>query len=323
MGISDELSALQSTAREQLPLLNSKKKGENTLLLPFFAMLGYHPFDVRDVEPEFSIGVDGGEESVDYALKKGGSPAILFRVKEVGANLDAYDPGPLLRFLNESEARVGALTDGVKYRFYADLESFYEVLKGEAPTERGPFLTFHLLDHTEAEVDKLERLTKPVFKAEEILSFAHRLKYTRLFREYLQRQLEAPEAPFVQFMMKRVHGGTAPKGDAGMYESPLQEALQQLMGDAERTDGPSFRAEAHAETTEEESAQDEPGQDEPGASEKAISDESRSHREAEIKEENESGEEGESEDETEGTGFGESSLIDKNFEEGFRERLGR
>ncbi len=230
MDISDELSALRSTATEQLPLLDSKQKRENALLLPFFAALGYRPFDVRDVEPEFSIGVDDGEErNVDYAVKKGGSLTVLFHVEESEVDLEAYDPAPLLQSLKASEARVGALTDGVEYRFYADLQSFYAVLKGETTADRDPFLAFNLLSYSSSKVEKLQRLAKPGFETEEILSFAHRLKYTRLFRRYLQRQGESPDGTFVRFMMERVHGGEAPKGDPGMYEAPLQEALQQLM----------------------------------------------------------------------------------------------
>lgn len=291
MDISDNLSALKSAAREQLPLLDSKKKSENALLLRFFATLGYNPFDVREVEPEFSIWLDeGGERRVDYVLKKNGSLVMLFHLEETGTNLEACDPSPLLQLLKKSEARVGALTDGVEYCFYADLESFYAVLKGETTADRDPFLTFNLLDYSASEVQQLRRLTKPEFTADEILSFAHRLKYIRLFREYLQRQRENPDEAFVRFMMEQVHGGKAPKGDTGMYEYPVREALRQLMGDENKApDQTSLREEMKEETTEGGAGQGETALDE---------------------------EDGDSE--TNG-----KTSIDQNFEEFFRERLGR
>lgn len=251
MDLIDRLSALKSAAAEQRPFLNGKKKIENALLLPFFAALGYDPFDIREVEP-FSTGLDEGEGArVDYAVKKGGSPAILFGLEETGTNLDIYDPSPLLQPLQESEARVGALTDGIEYRFYADLESFYAVLKGESPTERDPFLAFNLLNCSDREGRQLRRLTKPRFNADEILSFAHRLKYTRLFREYFQRQQESPDEAFVQFMMRQIHGGTVQIGDTGMYDHSVREALRQLIGDEDSASGQtSWREETKEETTE-------------------------------------------------------------------------
>lgn len=230
MDLRDELSALKSRAKEQLSLLNTKQKSEQALLLPFFALLGYHPFDVREVEPGYTIELDGGRERrIDYALKKGGSLAILVQSKEIGTNLNAYEPAPLLRSLKKSEARVGAVTDGVDYRFYADLEGFYSVLKGTTASDRRPFLHFSIFHHENGDVEDLRRLTKPDFDADGILAFAHRLKYKRLFRDYLTRQAEEPDEEFVRFLTEQIHHGEASKGDPGMYESSVREALRQMI----------------------------------------------------------------------------------------------
>lgn len=254
MGLFDELSALKSKAAEQLPHLDAKRKRETALLLPFLAALGYSPFDVRDVEPGFSIrGEEGGDKIVDYAAKKGGSPALLFQLAGFGTPLDGCSPTSLLRALRSSGARVGALTDGLRYRFYADLQPFYAVLKGEMTAEEEPFLTLNLLGCSEREVEKLIPLTKPKFRADEILSVAHHRKYVRLFRQYLQRQREAPDQAFVQFLMEQVHGGTPPKGDPGMYASPVRDALLQLVsGEGRAEDQVPIRRETGEETTEEE-----------------------------------------------------------------------
>ena len=231
MDIYKKLFRLRTKATEQIPFLDAKKKRENALVLPFLAALGYDPFDVRDVEPEFRVELkEDGEKTVDFAAKKEEAPTILFSVESLG--LGACDSAPLLRNMQESEARVGALTDGIEYRFYADLQRFYAVLKGKTIVEREPFLTFSLLDYSEREVKVLRQLSKPEIKPDAILSLAHHLTYARLFREYLQRQQENPDAAFVQFMMNEVHGGQAPKGDSGMYESSVREALRQLMKEA-------------------------------------------------------------------------------------------
>lgn len=261
MDLFAKLSALKSTATGQFPLLDSKRKRETVLLLPFLAALGYDPFDLRDVEPEFPIPLEEGRErSVDYAAKKSGSPVILFHLEllpleeplaETGAPLQACDSTELLRDLRRSEARVGALTDGIRYRFYADLEPFYAVLKGEMAAGEAPFVTFNLLDCSEEAVEKLRPLVKPKFRAGAILSRAHHLKYTRFFRRYLQRQREAPDQAFVRFMMEQVHGGTSPKGDAGMYAAPLRDALRELVGSGGKAEGQApTQKEETGETTE-------------------------------------------------------------------------
>lgn len=231
MDIYEHITTLKSSAIEQLSLLDSKKISENVLLLPFFAALGYDPFDVREVEPEFTIQMEKGwEETIDYAIHVDGSPAMLFQLKETGIDLDACDPAPLLRSLKKSRSRVGALTDGIEYRFYADLEEFYSVMTGMTASDRRPFLTFNILRYEESELEDLRRLTKSEFDADGILSLAHELKYKRLFRDYLQRQFDDPDDEFVRFLREQVHENVASKGDPGMYESPVREALQELMG---------------------------------------------------------------------------------------------
>lgn len=235
MDLADEIAALKSSAEEQLPLLNTADKIENALLLPFFETLGYSPYDVRQVEPGFTIRLEDGEVStIDHTLKKDGSPAILVQSREIGTNLTACDPESLLESLRASNARIAALTDGIDYHFYADLERFYASLKGDAPAERHPFFTFHLLRYDEAEIEDLRRLTKPAFKADGILSFAHQLKYRRLFRDYIEQQVASPDNAFVKFLAEQIHEGKAPKGDPGMYESSVREAIQQLIEEGGR-----------------------------------------------------------------------------------------
>ncbi|WP_103020260.1 hypothetical protein [Salinibacter altiplanensis] len=230
MELRDKLSAVRSTAKDQLSLLNSKRKSENALLLPFFELLGYHPFDVREVVPDYVIELDAGRErTVDYVLKKDGSPAVFVESKEVGTDLGACDSAPLLRLLKKSKAPIGALTNGIEYHFFADLERFYSVLEGATVPDTRPFLTFDVFHYEDDEVEDLECLTRSEFDADGILPHAHRLKYKRLFRMYLSEQVEEPTEEFVKFLAKQVHDGEAFE-DMGMYKSCAREAVRELFG---------------------------------------------------------------------------------------------
>jgi hypothetical protein len=68
MSFSDKISSLQPSAGRQLHALGSRQKTENALILPFFSMLGYNPFDVREVELEYeNIRGEQGTEAVTPA----------------------------------------------------------------------------------------------------------------------------------------------------------------------------------------------------------------------------------------------------------------
>lgn len=242
MDLFQEIAALKSNAEDQLHALNTREKTKNALLLPFFSALGYNPFDVREVEPGFAVEVGEERRQVDYAVKRNGVPIMIFECKEAGTDLDAYDAAPLYRYFSQIEARIGVLTNGIGYRFYADLDR-------EANADTRPFFEFNLLDHERGAVEELERLTKSAFDLDEILAAAHDLKYGRLLREYLERQWEGPDRQFVRFLAEQISQGGVAQGDAERFEPLVREALQQFVqGKEGEQPGSGSRDEASAHT---------------------------------------------------------------------------
>lgn len=223
MGFSEEISALKSKAEGQLHALSSKEKTKNALFLPFVSTLGYDPFDIREVEPGFTVDV-GGErhKTVDYAVKKGGTPIMFFECKEAGTDLAAYDPDPLFRSFSEIEARIGVLTNGIDYRFYADVEE-------EISVDQRPFLEFNLLDCRPEDIGELERMRKSSLDVEGVLSTARDLKYKRLFKDYLDLQWKSPDEQFVRFMAQRIHDGQLPEGIQERFGPVVREAVREFV----------------------------------------------------------------------------------------------
>ena len=225
MKLTEKVSALQSSAQSQLPALNTLRKTENALLLPFFDALGYDPFDVREVEPEFDVGLEEqGMGTVDYALKREGVPLVFVQCEEAKTDLGTYDNRFLFQHFDDLGADIAVFTNGLSYRFYANLEA-------EIHTYDRPFLEFDLLDHNPAEIESLKRLTKTAFDTKELLAAAYDLNSGRLLRDYLVQQQESPDEHLVRFMAAQVYEGEVSGEEVDRFRSVVQRVLNEFFGD--------------------------------------------------------------------------------------------
>ena len=95
---------------------------KTSLIMPFFAMLGYDVFNPEEFTPEYvaDVGIKKGEK-VDYAILKDGKPAILIECKWIGEPLASHD-SQLYRYFGVSKAKFAILTNGQIYKFFTDLD---------------------------------------------------------------------------------------------------------------------------------------------------------------------------------------------------------
>lgn len=222
MTFADEIATLKSRAEDQLHALNTEEKTKNALIFPFIEALGFHVFDVREVEPEFTVDVGGGEvEKTDYAMKRSGTPLMLLSFERAGTGLDSINLDSLHNSLQATEANVGVLTNGIIYRFFVDMP-------GEENTGRPPFLEFNLLNHGSEALEDLKRMRKAAFDAEEIVSAARDRKDSRLLSEYLERQQSNPDRPFVRFMAEQVYEGQVTESVLDRLEPVVRKVLREF-----------------------------------------------------------------------------------------------
>ncbi len=222
MGLFEALSALKASAERQLHALNTKKKTENALLLPFLDALGYDPFNVREVEPEHAVELkEGSTRTVDYAVNIDGAPAMLFQCEDATADLDALGSGPLFRHFGSLDASIVVRTNGLNYQFYADFGAGGDV-------DGRPFLTFDLLDYEPEQIPYLERLTKPEFDTQEVLTTAFKLKHTRLLHHYFVQQREALDKHFVRFLAAQVYEGEVTEEILERFHPVVQKLLREF-----------------------------------------------------------------------------------------------
>lgn len=173
MELAKKLSALQAGAQLQRQSLVTKEEAEKALLLPFIKTLGYDPLDWPETDSDYRI-VDErqGPLSVDYAVTVDGSPTILFTCVGHSADLDAYEADPILQSLDETGARIGVVTNGHRYRFFANGDP---ALSQRGRSAESPeFLDFDLLEYGPEEVEELKLVRKSAFQNKHVSAPAAR-----------------------------------------------------------------------------------------------------------------------------------------------------
>lgn len=118
--------------------ISTEEATKTSLIMPFFSLLGYDVFDPSEFLPEFTadVGIKKGEK-VDYAILQDGKPVIIIEAKSVQRNLEKHD-SQLFRYFATTSAKFAILTNGIRYRFFTDLDNSNKM-------DELPFLDFNLL----------------------------------------------------------------------------------------------------------------------------------------------------------------------------------
>lgn len=108
-------------AAGRAPKITSEASTNASLVQPFLAALGYDAANPDEVSPEHHADFsEKYQNKVDYAILHQGKPVIAIESKRVGAVMKD-DRGQLRSYFNASPTvKLGILTDGLKYEFYAD-----------------------------------------------------------------------------------------------------------------------------------------------------------------------------------------------------------
>lgn len=170
------------------------------LVVPFLQALGYDIFNPAEVMPEFSADlplIKAGER-VDYAILENNQPKILVEVKAYKTNLDKAERGQLQRYFHATRARIGLLTNGHIFQFFADLDETNKM-------DEKPFAEVNLLSLRHVPLGQLKHVTKPKFNLDKLLSIAEELKYTKGVKDEIRQELTDPSDWLIREMAQRVH----------------------------------------------------------------------------------------------------------------------
>ena len=228
MDLTEEIDQVASRADDQVEHIQNEESTKHALIIPFIKALGYDPYDLEEVVPEFTADfAEKKGEKVDYALLQDGKPIILIECKTAGADLSTDQAEQLFRYFQFTEARFGILTNGVKYRFFSDLEESNKM-------DERPFHELDLFEYTDQEVEELKSLRNSTFDLDEMIDAAHDLKYRKALLEYLQEQWQSPEDEFVHWLTDKVYDGRITQNVRDQFRGIVEGALQQLVHDKVR-----------------------------------------------------------------------------------------
>ena len=225
MDFIDKVKELALPIPGQLEHILTEEATKIALVTPFIRALGYDTTDPTEVVPEFTadIGTKKGEK-VDFAVMQAAKPTILFECKWSGTDLDQEHANQLRRYLNTTEARFGILTNGVMYRFFADLDQ-------PNVMDSRPFLEINMLDVQEDLVEELKKFTKESFNVDDILTTASELKYTKEIKRLLLAELSKPSDAFVRHFGKQVYNGLMQRKVIEQFAQITRTAFHQVVND--------------------------------------------------------------------------------------------
>lgn len=243
MDFIDELKQFATKSRLLQEHIMTEEATKTSLVMPFFALLGYDVFNPYEFIPEYTadVGIKKGEK-VDYAIMKDGEPVILIEAKSINEKLQRHD-SQLFRYFGTSTAKFGILTNGLIYRFFTDLETPNKM-------DEQPFLEINILDIKENQVNELKKFHKSNFSVDEIFSIAAELKYVNEFKLKFSTELSSPSDDLVKLFLNAVYSGVKTQTVIEKFRPVLKKSLNQyvneMMNDKIKTalDGEKYDIEA-------------------------------------------------------------------------------
>lgn len=204
--------------------IQTEEATKNAFIMPFIQTLGYDVFNPLEVIPEFTcdIGTKKGEK-IDYAIIIENKPIMLIECKHWAQDLNLHD-NQLLRYYNVSNAHFGVLTNGIVYKFYADL-------KEPNKMDEKPFLEINLEDPKEYQIKELKKFHKSVLDLESILDTASELKYTNEFKSVIKTEFDDPSPEFVKFFSKYVYDGQITQNRIAEFTPLVKKSISTYISD--------------------------------------------------------------------------------------------
>lgn len=214
MGLIVKLRDLAADIHRRREAATNEDNTRSFLVEPFLKTLGYDSSEPDDVVQQYA----SQSGPVDLALKKDGRRTALIEIKKAETDLSKHELQLKRYYYNVGKGvRFGILTNGIEYRFYADLED-RNLMDDE------PYMILDIQDLDEEVVTALSTLTKSAFDLELALSAARTLKYKRKIRQALREELEPLSKDLLRHFVKKIRPGPLPPS-----KSPLRIELEELV----------------------------------------------------------------------------------------------
>ena len=168
--------------KKAIKLSDNETKTRDYLIEPVFNMLGYSKMD--HYSHEYSLKISKGSVcKVDMVVSLNGkSPIMLVECKTANANLTKAHFNQLSGYYdNHKESKIGILTNGIVYEFYAVKWNDNTILNDT------PFLIFDLRKFTRADLEDLANFHIQLFNTKDILNISEEIYFLEDFQEALPK----------------------------------------------------------------------------------------------------------------------------------------
>ena len=226
MSLFDTLNGIADTIKQQRHLINSEAETVHVSVYPFIQALGYKPFNLNDVKPQFTADPrPSGGERVDYAIMLEGKPIILIEAKSANISLTENHWRQLHDYFNAEEVRIGVLTNGLQYRFYSDLKK-RNIMDSE------PFLVLDMLQLDKRLITEIEGFRKSRFRLDSVLLTAQKLTISR----FIHRELNQPSDKLVEYFAQSISSRTLDETQIQQFAPIVKEVLREFKGNLSSID---------------------------------------------------------------------------------------
>ena len=223
MDLVEKLQKLSNDLSRKRRAAKKEATTRSYLVDPFIEALGYTVNDPEDVEQEFTADIGKQSEQVDYAIMRDREPIIFIEVKQANISLSDNHAAQLRRYYGtKTDVRLSILTNGIEYRFYADLEK-PNVMDDE------PYLVIDMRLFEEKQVEVLKVLTKSEFDLERAISVAITSKYRNRMQDVMSKELDPLSDGLVEFFIRKVYSGRLTQKVVSEFEPLVKEAWHRFV----------------------------------------------------------------------------------------------
>lgn len=224
MDFKDQIKQLGDRVNKLKDQIATEEATKNAFIMPFIQIIGFDVFNPIEVVPEYitDIGTKKGEK-IDYAIFKDGIPAILIECKHWKQSLTLHD-NQLLRYFHVSKAKFAILTNGIKYRFYTDLEEKNKM-------DETPFLEFDITEIKDVQIEELKKFHKSYFDIDNIINSATELKFTNSVKSIFSNELKNPSDEFLRLFISKVYTGKITAKVLSDFSELIKKSVNHVISD--------------------------------------------------------------------------------------------
>lgn len=224
MEINEKIYALSEKVKQLVPQLKTEEATKQSLILPFFQILGYDIFNPLEFCPEYvaDVGIKKGEK-VDYTILADNKPIVLIEAKSCTQKLDKHD-SQLFRYFGTTVSKIGILTNGINYKFFTDLDTPNKM-------DLKPFFELDMLDLNDQSIDYLENFMKSKLDINIISASASELKYLNLAKIEFKNLVENTPDELYKLIISKIYDGTKTQVVMEKFKPIVKRGISQYINE--------------------------------------------------------------------------------------------